>query len=131
MAKHMLVVLTNATEGEDEEFNRWYSGTHLRDILTKLDGFAAAQRFELSEVSGGQSAPYRYLAIYEVEDDRVADSHGSLVESRAERSEALQEGREPLVPISPTLDDDRQAWFFSAISDRLTKEDVEGSTEND
>ena len=41
MASHMLIVLSNASEGKDVEYNEWYTGTHLADVL-KTDGFSAA-----------------------------------------------------------------------------------------
>ncbi|MBW2271313.1 MAG: hypothetical protein JRH16_22405 [Deltaproteobacteria bacterium] len=69
MAKHMLLVFTNAAEGKDDEFNRWYNDVHLGDVLS-VDGFVAAQRFDLKAMDGPDS-PHRYLALYEVETDDV------------------------------------------------------------
>ena len=69
MAKHMLLVFTNAADGKDDEFNRWYNEVHLVDVLA-VDGFVAAQRFALKDMSGSAS-PHRYLAIYEVETDDI------------------------------------------------------------
>jgi len=87
MAKHLLVVFTNAAEGKDEEFNRWYNDVHLADVL-KADGFVGAQRFAL-EPMGGES-PHRYLALYEIETDDIdaavkglAGSAGTMVISDA------------------------------------------------
>jgi len=87
MAKHMLVVLTNAADGRDEEFNRWYNDVHLGDVLG-VDGFVGAQRFALDAVGG--DPPHRYLALYEIETDdidaavqRLADSAGTMVLSDA------------------------------------------------
>ena len=88
MARHMLVVLTNAAEGRDEEFNRWYNDVHLGDVLG-IEGFVAAQRFELEEMDGGKPS-HRYLALYEIETDdvkavtaRLMASSGSMVLSDA------------------------------------------------
>ena len=90
MAKHMLVVLTNAAEGQDEEFNRWYNDVHLGDVLG-VEGFVAAQRFALKEMSG-EAASHRYLALYEIETDdvdavisRLSSSAGTMVISDAMR----------------------------------------------
>ena len=33
MAKLWLVVLTNPVEGREDEYNEWYSGRHLEDVL--------------------------------------------------------------------------------------------------
>ena len=88
MAKHMLVVFANAADGRDEEFNRWYNDVHLGDVLG-IEGFVAAQRFELKGMPGADS-PHRYLALYEIETDdvdavveRLTSSAGSMVLSDA------------------------------------------------
>ena len=78
MAKHMLVVLTNAAEGKDEEFNRWYNDVHLGDVLA-VDGFVGAQRFALDAL-GGES-PHRYLALYEIETEDIDATVKGLTES--------------------------------------------------
>ena len=69
MAKQLLVVLSNCVEGQDDEFNDWYTNQHLADVL-KVEGFVAAQRFRLSDTQlEGAKMAYRYFAIYEVESD--------------------------------------------------------------
>jgi hypothetical protein len=123
--KHIMVVLTNAAEGEDDAFNRWYDETHLSDVLGK-GPFAAAQRFRVADDAEVGPAPaYRYLAIYEIEEDRLAEARDFILHSRAEREEALAAGREPLVPISDVLDGDRVAWFFSAVGARREAPDLQ------
>lgn len=78
MALHKLVVLTNAVDGLEDEYNRWYSDRHLDDVL-KVPTFVAAQRFKISaKLSEGKA--YRYLAIYEIETD---DPEASLTALRA------------------------------------------------
>ena len=110
MAKHLSVVLSNAVEGKDDEFNEWYTNTHIGDIIG-LEGFTAAQRYRLSDRQVGEDGdePYRYLAIYEVDGDdldRAADSLGKGVDSG--------------MVISEALDRDRTvAWLFSAITERM------------
>jgi hypothetical protein len=108
MAKHILIVLSNAQDGTDEQFNRWYTETHLGDILT-LPGYAAAQRFTLSETQmAAGDLPYRYLAIYEVDADDVAAA-----------AEALRANTGGMV-IDPALDRSRTvAWFYSPITERV------------
>jgi hypothetical protein len=71
MALYRLVVLTNAVDGRDADYNTWYTDQHLSDVL-KVPGFVGAQRFKLvaTMTKGSQ---FEYLAIYDVEtDDPVA-----------------------------------------------------------
>lgn len=117
MDRHIMIVLTNAVPGQDDDFNRWYDDRHLTDILEQ-GPFAAAQRFRLADADLGTEAPYRYLAIYEVEEGKLEEARDWILFSRAEREEAIAAGREPVVPISPALAEDRVAWFFTTISER-------------
>ncbi|MCW2914426.1 MAG: hypothetical protein JWN52_2494 [Actinomycetia bacterium] len=61
-----MVALTDPVEGEDDEYNAWYSDTHLGEVLA-IDGCVAAQRFRVVDGTS-PGAPHRYLAIYEIED---------------------------------------------------------------
>lgn len=112
MPKHMLVVLSNAVEGRDDEFNDWYTNRHLDDVL-QLEGMVAAQRFELDS---GEDGPHRYLAIYEADDLETAQR--ALDAARAERDRAGNT-EETLLYRSDAMDS-RGAWWFSAISERRT-----------
>lgn len=112
MARHVLCVLSNATEGADEEFNRWYDEQHLGDVL-RVPGFRAAERFKLSETQlGAGDLPYRYLALYEVETDDLAAAARALT------------SRDPAeMPISDTLDRGRTvAWFYTPVRSARAKE---------
>jgi hypothetical protein len=116
---HILVVLTNSTDGDDDVFNDWYTNRHIPDIL-KLKGFKAAQRFELAGTNDAEEQPpYKYLAIYEVGADDLETGKDSLVWQREERAEAEAAGREPVVPLSPTLHEDRKSWWFSPITEHV------------
>ena len=68
MPKVKMLVYTNALEGKDEEFNRWYDNIHIPEVL-QLTKAVAAQRFRLSEAQPGDPGPHRFLAIYEFEVD--------------------------------------------------------------
>jgi hypothetical protein len=89
MTKYIWTVLTNAANGEDEAFNRWYDEVHLADWL-KVPGIVSAQRFKLAPSQvvanpGNRSTisadfphfKYRYLSIYNIETD---DLKGALEE---------------------------------------------------
>lgn len=110
MAKHMLVVLSNAVNGQDDTFNDWYTNTHLGDIL-KIPGYVGAQRLAASPVQlGSGDLPYKYLAIYEVEADDLAGA-----------AKAMTSGAAGSMYISPALDRDRTvAWYYTPITDVVT-----------
>ena len=67
MRKFKLVVLSNPTDGQDAEYNDWYSNVHLADVVA-VPGFTGAQRFKLTDPMGFEHK-HRYLAIYEFEGD--------------------------------------------------------------
>jgi hypothetical protein len=118
MSRHVFVVLTNAVAGRDEEFNRWYDGQHIPDVL-KVPGFVAAQRFRLGPAQmEAANSPWRYLALYEIETDDVA---GALKELSA------RVGTSAMV-MSDTLDNKTiGAYVFSPITERITSEQVKRS----
>ncbi|AMO70536.1 hypothetical protein [Sphingorhabdus sp. M41] len=70
MIEAMLVVLTNAVEGRDADFNDWYSNIHARDTM-RMRGALAQQRFRFAEEQVQDFAdpfPAQYLALYDVYD---------------------------------------------------------------
>ncbi|UMG91220.1 hypothetical protein [Nocardioides sp. TF02-7] len=117
VAKHLMVVLSRAKPGRDAEFNEWYD-VHLRETVDKLDGFASGQRFQVAELPGAPENPYRYLALYEVEGDRVDVAVEEIQRGRKERAEAQAAGREPMISVSDSLDPTAfVVGFFSSMSD--------------
>lgn len=61
-----MLVSSRPAEGREDEYNDWYSGSHLADVL-RVTGFVAAQRFKLSDVSQSVQPTTNYLAVYEIE----------------------------------------------------------------
>jgi hypothetical protein len=116
VAKHVMVVLTDAVEGREDEYNRWYDETHLADVIG-VPGITAAQRFKVStdQLPADITPPseHRYLAIYEL-DGTPADVINGL-------NEGLAAGT---IPLSEALDvPNVNAWLFTACTDRLTEAD--------
>lgn len=110
-----MLVLSNAKDGREAEFSAWYD-VHMRETIDKLDGFAAAQRFELADLEGAPEVPYRYLALYAIEDDRIARAYEQFLYGRQERAEAAAAGREPMIAVSDSLDPSAfLVGFFSAL----------------
>ena len=113
MTRHVLLVLSNAANGRDDEFNDWYTNVHLPDVLA-VDGFVAAQRFRLADaqLQPDRPAPHRYLAVYDIEAD---DPSAPL--------QALLSGvMSGAIPLSDTLDLATLTTFaFTPITDLVTK----------
>ena len=108
--KHILVVLSNAVDGQDDQFNDWYDNQHLGDVL-EVPGFIAARRYRLSDDQmAGAESPYRYLAIYEVDAEKAGDA-----------ASALGAGAGTMV-IDPALDRSRTvAWFYTPLGGGLRR----------
>ncbi|UIX29176.1 DUF4286 family protein [Streptomyces sp. GQFP] len=66
--RYLMIAQTTPVEGRDDEFNAWYDGEHLKDVLA-IPGFVAAERFE---VASGE-APFKYYAFYEVEAESIGE----------------------------------------------------------
>ena len=75
MADHLLVAISNAQPGRDEEYSTWYETIHMPEVLA-LPGFVSAQRFAPAPLS--EDAPNRYMAVYEIEGDVDAAMSGLM-----------------------------------------------------
>lgn len=76
MAKHVLLALTNAAEGKDDDFNAWYED-HMKELLA-LPGFVSVQRYRLGDAQRSPNTPYKYLAVYQLDTDDLAASMAAL-----------------------------------------------------
>ena len=100
MAEHdLFLVFSNATEGCDDEFNRWYDSVHVPDVLD-VPGVEAAQRYDLApmEVPEYEGAPpppppaHRYLAVYQLSrgaDEVMAEFLARITSGQMSLSETL------------------------------------------
>ena len=70
MPRYKLIVMTRPVEGREQEYNEWYQGMHLRDLVS-IYGVKSAQRFRLSRTVVADRGPLPYLAIYEIETDDI------------------------------------------------------------
>ncbi|WP_067673016.1 DUF4286 family protein [Nocardia miyunensis] len=111
MPKYTFVVFTNAVEGQDSEYNEWYDGTHVPDVLA-VPGFVSARRFKITgNEHGAVPPPGKYLALYDIETDDIertmADLHG-----RAGTSAML---------ISDTMGPERASMLYEAMTETVTQ----------
>lgn len=105
MAKAILVVESNPVSPErEDEFNDWYTNTHLDDVVA-VPGFGSATRYVISDVeTNSDSKVHRYLAIYELETEDVAAAAAAL-------AEAVAGG----MPVSDSLNRDRLVHYYVPI----------------
>ena len=106
MARSILLVFTNATDGDDEEFNRWYDEVHMKEVI-ETPGFIGCERFELGEAQMDPAErAHRYLAIYEIEGDPAA------------ALKSLQESA-PRMQMTDTLSLEAGTSLFTQITARM------------
>jgi hypothetical protein len=103
MPKAIMVVQSGPVSAErEEEYNDWYSGTHIPEILA-IPGFAGARRYK----AAGDGAP-SYLAIYEIEADDifapVKELGARSASGRNSKSDALRTDPPPVVTIYQPVD---------------------------
>lgn len=111
MAKHVLLVLSNPTDGKEDEYNDWYDNTHLGEVL-QIPGITAAQRFEISGAPTRGEAAHKYMAVYELDTDTPQASLDEL-------GVRVQDGR---VAMSDAIDGETIfASLFTPHGDRMTE----------
>jgi hypothetical protein len=108
MAKHVCVVLTNPVPGREDEFNEWYTGRHLDDVIRAM-GCTRATRYELAAMDPPQTSEQRYLAIYEVETDDIDATSAKLLAAAGTAG----------LPLSDALDlTSLKMLYFEQIAER-------------
>jgi hypothetical protein len=106
MARHLLVVNTNPVTGREDEYNRWYSLTHLQEVV-QIPGFVSAQRFRSADAQLGDAGDFRYLALYELETDDLAATLQALRDAV------------PGLQMSDALDSNLTALAFTPITETV------------
>jgi hypothetical protein len=116
---HLLLVFSNAKPELEDEFNDWYSKVHIVDLVDKIDGIEAGQRFQVAGIYRDSAADYKYLAMYWIPDGKLEAAQEGLRWQRAEREEALASGRTPAVPkFEEGFDGDVKALFLSSVTEK-------------
>jgi len=112
MDSHVMLVFSNPIEGREEEFNAWYEGTHIPEVLG-TPGVVAARRYQAAQLDapGFPAPPQKYLAVYELS--------GDPAKVLAAMNERGQSGE-----ISRGEATDRESvsmFIYSARTDRITE----------
>ena len=77
-----IVALSNPVEGKEDEYNTWYTDTHLVEVVG-VEGINSAQRFKLSPEQLREDLPYQYLALYELEAGKESEALENFLEARS------------------------------------------------
>lgn len=111
MPRYNLIALTNPVEGQEAEFNDWYTNVHLADVL-KLPGVNAAQRLKLSDIQH-RDGPFewKYMAVYEIDIDDISKTLSAL-KARSGTAE---------MPLSPALSAERMVWIYEPVTEVVTQ----------
>ena len=72
---YTFVVLTNAVEGREDEYNEWYDRYQLPQLV-ETPTFIGGQRYKLAPIEipdypSYQKPKHRYMAVYEIETDSL------------------------------------------------------------
>jgi hypothetical protein len=112
MDTHKMLVFSNAAEGREDDFNAWYEGIHIPEVLG-TPGMVAAQRFEVAALDspGVPTPPQKYLCVYEMEGD-PSEVFNAMVERG--RTGEISRG-DSTDPTSVAM------WFYSPRSERFTE----------
>ena len=97
MEKWINMVETFCTDpSREDEFNDWYTNTHLPDALSS-PGLLAARRYVINEPLNGRG---KYLTIYEIETD---DIDKTMATRRERRQKETEQGRSAAMAIPDLL----------------------------
>lgn len=108
MSRCTLVILTNPTEGREDEFGAWYDA-HL-DHMLELDDCVSAQLFRFVPASD-KPPEHRYLALYEFETDDVPATQERLHARMG--TETMPESDAKATTVG---------WYFEPVTERRTAE---------
>lgn len=103
--RRIVLVFTNAVDGQDAELNEWYLGEHHPEVLS-LGHVETAERFRLDETWRGETPPWRYLSLYE--------AHGSL-ENMVGRIVAAQQAGG--MRLTEHMADDHVTWTATPLTE--------------
>jgi hypothetical protein len=114
--QYLFMVFSNPVQGKQSDYEAWYRGQHIHDIL-QIEGFVAAQFYRLSDLpTKDQPQKYRYLMQWEI---RTANLNGVFDRMK----ERIADGA---IVMSPAFDNSPSASVFEPISRRVTAQDIKG-----
>jgi hypothetical protein len=103
----MFVQSKPSSPDREDEYNDWYTTTHLPDVLA-IPGITGARRFKASDVAPpGEGAP-EYCAVYELDVDDLSavmpELAARFADGRMRMSDAMEMAPAPSFVIYEPLD---------------------------
>ena len=84
MARWINIVESNCKDpSRESEYNDWYDNIHMPNVLA-TPGFVSARRYEISSPKEGRG---KYIAVYEIETNDLAETMKVRGQKRAEEGE--------------------------------------------
>jgi hypothetical protein len=108
MPKAIMFVQSRPSSPErDDEYNDWYTNTHLPEVLD-VPGITSARRFKASSVAPPPDGAPEYCAVYELEVDDLSSVMAELGaragDGRMHMSDAMEMDPVPSFVIYELLD---------------------------
>ncbi|MGP6138645.1 MULTISPECIES: hypothetical protein [unclassified Jeotgalibaca] len=117
--KYSMLVWSNPTEGQEEEYLDWYAGQHIHDLL-RIPGYVGCKYYKLSDIqlSKDTEHQYKYLIIWDFETD-------DFEAVKEDISARMKDGRTVFIPAFDTA-----YWDATVepITKYVTSEEIKGLT---
>jgi hypothetical protein len=121
MPNHLLIIMSNPTPGNEDEYNRWYE-KHLVETVETHPGILSGRRFKQAELPGRPAHPYSYVAVYEVAEDALDEAYEYFIGRRRDRDAAARDGHTPLAPVPGVMDiGGSMVAFFSQLGPEASR----------
>lgn len=81
MSDYLVLSITRAAQGRQEEMLRWYDGQHVPDLLA-VEGFSNPRRFRMADTQLMPGEPQdQFITLFDLASDDVAQV-GAAIQSR-------------------------------------------------
>ena len=109
MKKYVFIVMTNAVQGREDEYNTWYTEKHLPDVL-RIPGIVGAQRFKLASTQRRDPPyPWQYAALYDIETESLQTTISALKARSGTKD----------MPLSDAMAEEKLSYIFEPITARV------------
>jgi hypothetical protein len=103
----MFVPSQPATPEREDEYNDWYSNTHIPEVCA-VDGVVGARRYKIVDPAQTETGASTYIALYELDADDFGAVFGDIAaratDGRIKMSDVLSMDPPPVPVIYELLD---------------------------